>query len=178
MEYALAVDGLTKRYPDFTLDHVSFAVPQGAIVGLIGENGAGKSTTISAILGLLQKDAGSVKVFGIPQNEIDVKLRERIGVVFDGTNFSEELSPQKLNLVLKDIYQTWDETLYYETLQKMGLPRDQKIKTFSKGMKMKLSLVVAFSHHPQLLVLDEATSGLDPVMRDDILDMFLEFVQK
>ena len=104
--------------------------------------------------------------------------RELIGVVFDNSNFSGELSPKMLHKVLKDIYHTWDEALYFSLLEKMNLPRDKKIKTFSRGMKMKLSIIAAVSHHPRLLILDEATSGLDPVTRDDILDLFLTFVQE
>lgn len=178
MKDILKVDGLTKKYKDFCLNNVSFQVPKGAIVGLIGENGAGKSTTIGIILGLLKPDSGTVTILGKEGKEIDTAVREQIGVVFDGSNFSEELSPQKLNKVLKDIYKLWDEDLYYSLLKQLSLPINKKIKTFSKGMKMKLSTIVAFSHHPKLLILDEATSGLDPVMRDDILDMFLDFVQE
>lgn len=177
MKNALMIEGLTKNYKDFTLNNVSFEVPRGAIVGLIGENGAGKSTTISSILGLVKKNHGTITILGREEEEIDNTTCEQIGVVFDGSNFSEELSPKKLNKVLREIYTSWDEKLYFSLLEKMSLPIDKKIKTFSKGMKMKLSIVVAFSHHPKLLILDEATSGLDPVIRDDVLDMFLDFVQ-
>lgn len=177
MKDALTVRGLTKNYQDFTLDHVSFEIPQGSIVGLIGENGAGKSTIIKAVLGLIKKDDGEITIFDRQDGALNKEIKEQIGVVFDGSNFSGDLSPRKLNKVFKDIYRSWDEDLYISLLEKMAVPVHQKIKTFSKGMKMKLSLVAAFAHHPKLLILDEATSGLDPVMRDDILDMFLEFVQ-
>lgn len=177
MKDVLTVKGLTKNYQDFTLDHVSFEIPQGSIVGLIGENGAGKSTIIKAVLGLIKKDDGEITLFGRQDGALNKEIKEQIGVVFDGSNFSGDLSPRKLNKVFKDIYRSWDEDLYISLLEKMAVPVNQKIKTFSKGMKMKLSLVAAFAHHPKLLILDEATSGLDPVMRDDILDMFLEFVQ-
>lgn len=177
MKDVLTVKGLTKNYQDFTLDHVSFEIPQGSIVGLIGENGAGKSTIIKAVLGLIKKDDGEITLFGRQDGALNKEIKEQIGVVFDGSNFSEDLSPQKLNKVFKDIYRGWDEGLYISLLEKMAVPIHQTIRTFSKGMKMKLSLVAAFAHHPKLLILDEATSGLDPVMRDDILDMFLEFVQ-
>jgi len=176
-ENALVVKGLKKKYRDFTLDDVSFNIPCGMIVGLIGENGAGKSTTINAILGLIKKDAGTISILGKKDNEIDNGIRNQIGVVFDGSNFPSVLSARKLNNVLKNIYSTWDENRYFSLLQKMSLPTDKKIKEFSKGMKMKLSIAVALSHHSKLLILDEATSGLDPVVRDDILDMFLDFVQ-
>lgn len=175
MKNALTISGLTKSYKDFVLDHVSFTVPSGSIVGLIGENGAGKSTTINAVLGLIQKESGHVSILG--HEEIDSDTREQIGVVFDGSNYPEILSPKKINRVMKHIYHSWDEQTYFRLLKNFLLPVDKQIKQFSKGMKMKLAISVAFSHHSKLLILDEATSGLDPVIRDDILDMLLEFVQ-
>lgn len=176
-ENALAVKGLTKAYRDFTLDHVSFEVPRGAIVGLIGENGAGKSTTLNAILGLVKKDAGSIEILGQPDEELSPQIRSQIGVVFDGNNYPDMLSARQLNRVFKNIYPHWDEARYLSLLKEMALPLDKAIKALSKGMKMKLSIVAALSHHASLLILDEATSGLDPVVRDDILDLFLDFVQ-
>ena len=173
---ALVVNNLTKKYRDFALDKVSFSVPCGTIVGLIGENGAGKSTTINAVLGLINYDSGSIELFG-KQGTQDDRVRNQIGVVFDGNNYPDVLSAQKLNRVFKQIYSTWDEIQFFSLLKKMSLPANKKIKEFSKGMKMKLSIAAALSHNSKLLVLDEATSGLDPVVRDDILDMFLEFVQ-
>ena len=175
MTNAFMVSGLTKTYQDFVLDHVSFNVPSGSIVGLIGENGAGKSTTINAALGLIQKEDGVVSI--LDSEELDGDVKEQIGVVFDGSNYPEILSPRKLDRVMKNIYRTWDEQAYLRLLKQFSLPMDKKIKQFSKGMKMKLAISVAFSHHSRLLVLDEATSGLDPVVRDDILDMLLDFVQ-
>ncbi|HIS99833.1 MAG TPA: ABC transporter ATP-binding protein [Candidatus Faecaligallichristensenella faecipullorum] len=176
-ENALAVKGLTKAYRDFTLDHVSFEVPRGAIVGLIGENGAGKSTTLNAILGLVKKDAGSIEILGQPDEELSPQIRSQIGVVFDGNNYPDMLSARHLNRVFKNIYPHWDEARYLSLLKEMALPLDKAIKALSKGMKMKLSIAAALSHHASLLILDEATSGLDPVVRDDILDLFLDFVQ-
>ena len=174
---ALTVSGLAKNYKEFSLSDVSFEVPQGVIVGLIGENGAGKSTTLNAILGLIHKDAGEISIMGTPIEELTMDMKEKIGVVFDGTNFSEELTPKKLNKLLKGIYTSWDEDFFVSLLKKLSLPFQKKIKSFSKGMKAKLSIAVAFAHHPKLLILDEATSGLDPIVRDHILDMFLDFVQ-
>ena len=145
-------------------------------MGLIGENGAGKSTTINAALGLIQKEAGQISIFG--KEELDGDTKEEIGVVFDGSNYPENLSPKNLNGVMKNIYHSWDETAYFRLLKQFSLPSDKRIKQFSKGMKMKLAISIALSHHSKLLILDEATSGLDPVIRDDILDMLLDFVQE
>ena len=175
MNHALTISGLTKTYPDFVLDHVSFTVPSGSIVGLIGENGAGKSTTIHAAIGLIQKEAGHAAILG--KEELDAETREQIGVVFDGSNYPEILSPKKISRVMKHIYRSWDEPAYLRLLKQFSLPPDKPIRQFSKGLKMKLAITAALSHHSKLLILDEATSGLDPVIRDDILDMLLDFVQ-
>ena len=177
MGSALEIHELTKKYEDFTLDHISFQVPSGSIVGLIGENGAGKTSTINAVLGLIKKDSGEIEILGENADNLSSPVKEEIGVVFDGSNFSEELTPVKLNKVLREVYSSWDQALFSKLLDQMEVPLSKKIKTFSKGMKMKLSIAVALAHHPKLLILDEATSGLDPVMRDDILDIFLDFVQ-
>ena len=176
MTNAFTVSGLTKTYQDFVLDQVSFSVPSGSIVGLIGENGAGKSTTINAALGLIQKESGQVSIFG--KEGLDGDTKEEVGVVFDGSNYPEILSPRKLNGVMKRIYRSWDEAAYFRLLNQFSLPPEKRIKQFSKGMKTKLAISVALSHHSRLLILDEATSGLDPVIRDDILDMLLDFVQE
>lgn len=176
MNNILEVRNLTKQYADFTLDHVSFSIPKGTIMGLIGENGAGKSTTINAILDLIHKDDGTVTFWGQELSSAK-QLKEDIGVVFDGINFYETLTAVKVGKISQAAYKQWDDCLYREYLNRFQLPADKEIKTFSKGMKMKLCIAVALSHRPKLLILDEATSGLDPVMRDDILDVFLEFVQ-
>lgn len=175
MNDALHISGLTKTYGDFVLDHVSFRVPSGSIVGLIGENGAGKSTTINAALGLIQKEEGRVSILG--KDALDNATKEQVGVVFDGSNYPEILSPRKLSRIMKNIYHTWDERAYLDMLKRFSLPADKPIRQFSRGMKMKLSITAALSHQPKLLILDEATSRLDPIIRDDILDMLLAFVQ-
>ena len=164
----IVLEHVKKNYQEFSLD-CSLEVPKGCITGLIGRNGAGKSTTINAALGLIQKEAGQVSVLG--KDGLDGETKEEIGVVFDGSNYPEILSPKKLNGVMKNIYRSWDETAYFRLLKQFSLPPDKPLKQFSKGMKMKLCIAVALSHKPKLLVLDEATSGLDPVMRDDILDI-------
>lgn len=177
MESVLQVENLTKQYAGFKLDHVSFSVQKGTIMGLIGENGAGKSTTINAILDIIKKDAGTVTFWGKELSSDPKRLKEDIGVVFDGINFYETLTPAKVGKISAAAYEQWDWEVYHDYLQRFQLPTDKEIKTFSKGMKMKFSIAVALSHHPKLLILDEATSGLDPIMRDDILDIFWEFVQ-
>ena len=176
MDAILQVENLTKHYPDFTLDHVSFSVPKGTIMGLIGENGAGKSTTINAILDFIHKDDGTVTFWGQELSSAK-QLKEDIGVVFDGINFYETLTPAKVGKIARAAYSQWDNHLYQDYLKRFQLPLDKEFKQMSKGMKVKLCIAVALSHNPKLLILDEATSGLDPVMRDDILDVFLEFVQ-
>ena len=172
---ALDVKGLTKRYGQFALEDVSFSVPRGTVVGLVGENGAGKSTTLNAALGLIHADAGSVELLGGQVQ--DGAQREQIGVVFDANAFPNALSPDRLNRIFRRIYRTWDEERYRSLLRAMELPADRKIGKLSKGMKMKLAIAVALSHGAKLLILDEATSGLDPIAREEILDMLLDFVQ-
>lgn len=176
-DYSLKVENLTKKYDDFLLDKVSFYVPKGNIVGLIGENGAGKSTTINTMLDIIERDSGDIYILDSEKNKVNNEIREKIGVVFDGNNFPEDLTPQKLNNVLTRIYKNWEDKTFFEYIEKFNLPKTKKIKNFSKGMKMKLSISVALSHNAELLILDEATSGLDPIVRDDILDILLECVQ-
>lgn len=174
---SLKVENLSKKYPDFLLNFISFHIPKGNIVGIIGENGAGKTTTLNCILGIEKRDMGDVYFFKEGKNELEKNIRDKIGVVFDEICFPEYLSLKELNNILKKIYINWDENKYIELLNKFNLKISSKIKNLSKGMKMKLSLCVALSHNAKLLILDEATSGLDPVVRDDILDLLLEFVQ-
>ncbi len=179
MESALQVKDLCKAYKgtNFKLQNVSFTIPKGSIMGFVGKNGAGKSTTINTILNIIQKDSGEVTFFGQQMTDRSTSLRDRIGVVFDAVNFSGELTPQKLEKVLNDIYKNWDANLFFAYLERFGIPQNKKIKTFSRGMTMKLSISVALSHKAMLLILDEATAGLDPVVREEILDVFLEFVE-
>ncbi len=177
MDEILQIKDLAKSYRDFKLDRVSFSIPKGSIMGLIGENGAGKSTTINAILGLIKKDKGTVRFWG---KELDSskQIKENIGVVFDGINFYETLTPEKVGKICAAAYKQWDSSTYQKFLERFSLSKGKEIKTLSKGMKMKLSIAAALSHRPKLLILDEATSGLDPVMRADILEIFAEFVRE
>ena len=176
MTNALTISDVSKTYPGFTLDHVSFTVPEGSIVGLIGENGAGKSTILGATLGLIGTESGTINVLG--SDTLDNATKEQVGVVFDGSNYPEVLSPRTIGRILGKIYQHWDNAYYEQMLSRFGLPKDKKLRQYSKGMKMKFAITAAMAHRPKLLVLDEATSGLDPVVRDDILDMLLDFVQE
>lgn len=177
MDYILEVKDLEKKYTDFTLDKISFSIPSGTIVGLIGENGAGKSTTINAILNLIKKDGGEIKVLGKEMTDSDTGMRNEIGVVFDGNNFYDTLTPRKIGNIMAKVYSNWDMSCFEEYLKRFQLPVSKEIKQFSKGMKMKFTIAVALSHNPRLLILDEATSGLDPIVRDEVLDIFLDFVQ-
>ncbi|MDE6627546.1 MAG: ABC transporter ATP-binding protein [Lachnospiraceae bacterium] len=169
----------TFRQSEFALNNVSFTLPSGAIMGFVGGNGAGKTTTLGCILGTLKKDSGLVKLFGeeVIGNDIDVDIKEQIGVAYDASNFSGELTPQRLAKIMQGIYRQWDQDVYLQYLERFHLPLNQKISTFSKGMTMKLAIAVAVSHSARLLVLDEVTSGLDPIVRDEVLDIFLDFVQ-
>ena len=153
MDNILEVRNLTKQYADFTLDHVSFSIPKGTIMGLIGENGAGKSTTINAILDLIHKDDGTVTFWGQELSSAK-QLKEDIGVVFDGINFYETLTAAKVGKISQTAYKQWNDRLYREYLNRFQLPADKEIKTFSKGMKMKLCIAVALSHKPKLLILE------------------------
>ena len=175
MDNNILVQNLCKQFEDFSLDNVSFKVPKGRIVGFIGENGAGKSTTINLILNELNKDSGQIQVFGIDHTIPTVK--ENIGVVFDECNFHDVFTAADIEKILKEVYKTWDSNLFSQYLKKFKIPTKKTIGTFSKGMKMKLSIICAMAHRPKLLILDEATTSLDPVVRDEVLDLFLEFIQ-
>ena len=177
MKNALEVSHLTKDYGSFKLDDVSFTVPGGTIMGLIGENGAGKSTTIKCILNLIRRDGGEIQVLGLDNLRDEQAVKAQVGVVLDETTFHDGLTAPQVGKILSKLYPGWDAVLYRRYLDKFGLAGKKPVKTFSKGMKMKLSLAAAFAARPKLLILDEATSGLDPVVRDEILDEFLDFIQ-
>ncbi|MCI8537158.1 MAG: ABC transporter ATP-binding protein [Oscillospiraceae bacterium] len=177
MTNCIEIKGLCKSYPDFALDHIDLTVPGGSILGLIGENGAGKSTTIKCILNLVRWDAGSIRILGQDNIERDVSLKQDIGVVLDECFFHDNLRASDVDTILRRVYKRWDRDLFSNYCRQFGLPEKKTIKEYSRGMKMKLSLAAALAHRPRLLILDEATSGLDPVVRDEILDEFLSFIQ-
>ena len=174
MTKILEVSNLNKKYDRFSLKDVSFNLEEGTIMGLIGRNGAGKTTIIKAIMDLIKIDSGEIQVFG---TKLTKEAKEEIGIVFDDGFFSEQYNAKQIGNILKGIYKNWDGEKYNDYLIKMNLPDDKLIKDFSRGMQMKLSFAIAISHNPRLLILDEPTSGLDPVFRAEILDMFMEFIQ-
>ena len=177
MENVIEINGLTKKYQKFTLDNITLSVPTGSVMGFIGANGAGKSTTIKAILGLYKRDGGEVKVFGEDSEKLSNETREKIGVVFDTMPFPKNLTVTMLDKVFSGIYKSWDSEKFFGYITRFELPLKKKLSSFSRGMEMRLSIAAAMSHNPSLLVLDEPTGGLDPVMRSEILDIFLEFMQ-
>lgn len=176
-ENILEVKGLTKDYGDFVLDKLTFAVPKGVIMGLVGENGAGKSTTINCILNEISKTDGTIEIFGKDYLSEEIAIKDKIGVVFDENHFPDIFTPNEIGTYMSGIYSKWERNTYTNYLSKFELPADKRVKDFSKGMKVKLAFAVALSHKAELLILDEATSGLDPIIRDDILDILIDFVQ-
>ena len=179
MENILELQQMCKSFPksNFILDKLSFSLPYGAILGFVGENGAGKTTTIGCILNTIKKDSGKIKLFGKEMLDADTAMREKIGVVYDGNNFPTNWTAKQLAGIMAGFYTQWDNALFQKYRENFKLPTNQKIKHYSRGMTMKLAIAVALSHHPQLLILDEAASGLDPIIRDEMLDVFLDFVQ-
>lgn len=180
MNSTLILKNVNKKYEksNFAIKDISFSVPEGSIVGFIGENGAGKSTTMNCILNVIRRDSGTIEIFGREMTDEDIDSRENIGVVYDSNNFPEYLTARQLADILGRIYSKWDDFCFEQFLRRFGLPESQRIKTYSCGMSMKLAIAVALSHDSKLLILDEATSGLDPIMRDEILDVLLEFVKQ
>lgn len=177
MKYAIEIEGLEKEYDHFKLEDFNLKIPSGMIVGLIGENGAGKTTLIKSILNIVQKDKGSIKIFGKDYQEYESEIKEDIGVVLDDMFFPEVLTAKDISMVMKDIYKKWDEDLFYHYLKEFQIKDNQTLKTLSKGMRKKLEIATSLSHHPKLLILDEATSGLDPVVRSEVLEIFMKFLE-
>lgn len=174
---ALEIKNLTKTYPGFTLDHLNLALPSGCILGLIGENGAGKSTTIKLILDMIHKDSGSITILGKDNTDNIHLTKEDIGVVLDEVGITECLTVEQVGKVMRCTFRNWDDAEYARLVQKLSLPENKQFKDFSRGMKMKLGIAIALSHRSKLLILDEATSGLDPVVRDEVVEMFSDFTR-
>ena len=175
---ALEIKNVSKSFSGFCLDNISLTLPSGCIMGLIGENGAGKSTTIKLILDMLHKDSGTITILG-KDNGKDISLtKEEVGVVMDDVGMPECLTARQIGNVMKQTFRNWNEDEYSRLLQKLFLPDNKPFKDFSRGMKMKLGIAVAMSHGAKLLLLDEPTSGLDPVVRDEVVDMFYDFTRE
>lgn len=177
MTNAIEVKNLCKKYKDFELNNISFELPKGSILGVIGTNGAGKTTTIKTILNITRKQSGEVKIFGLDSEKDDMKIKGDVGVVFDECGFSDILSAEKIDKIMKKVYENWDSPLFFSYIDEYELKRKQPLKEYSRGMKMKLSIAAALAHHPKLLILDEPTGGLDPVVRSFMLDEFLKFIE-
>lgn len=179
MKNALELKNVSKSYGDFQIENMTFSLPTGCIVGLIGKNGAGKSTTIKMILNTVHKDSGKISVLG-HDNEVGFEsIKEEIGVVFDEAGFPEYVTVDQVHKIMKNIYKNWEEDTFYRLVKEFSLPRDKKkFKDYSRGMKMKLAIAVALSHKAKILIMDEPTSGLDPVVRDEILDIFYDFTRQ
>ncbi len=174
---ALEIHGLTKRRGEFALQGLDLTLPAGCIMGLIGENGAGKSTTIRLILNSLGRDGGTIAVYGRDNRALTPLEREDIGVVLDEVGLPEYMNAAQIGRMMAGIFTRWQPEVYAGCLHRLSLPQDKPFKDFSRGMKMKLGLAVALSHQPKLLLLDEATGGLDPVVRDEILTIFADFTR-
>lgn len=177
MENILQIENVTKRYKKFALENVSITLPKGCIMGFIGENGSGKSTTIKLVMDLIHKDSGSIMVMGCDHTRMDKNIREHIGVVLDECHFPDEMNIKNVSATMKLFYRTWDSDRFMSFAKKYAIPMDRKVKEMSRGMRMKLAIAVAMSHGTRLLILDEATSGLDPVVRDEILELLMDFIQ-
>lgn len=177
MENAIEIKNLSKTYQDFRLQELNLSIPAGTVMGLIGANGAGKSTLINSLLGLQKSDYESIHILGMDLKTQEKEIKEEIGVIFDITHYNLEFTPVFIGKVLSKIYKNWDMATYKNYLEKFHLPVNKKLKKYSKGMKMKLEFAIALSHSPKLLILDEATSGLDPIFRDEVLDIIREYTE-
>lgn len=177
MEPILEVKHVHKNFKDFSLRDINFTLEKGFIMGFIGPNGSGKSTTIKLIMNLLKKDGGEIKLFGKDHIAHEQEVKNRIGFVYEGNHFYDELTVTDMKRVIAPHYMNWDDPVFYEYVERFNLPHDKKIKDLSKGMRMKFSLAIALSHHAELLIMDEPTSGLDPVIRYELLEIFSDFIQ-
>ena len=177
MNNILEVNGLVKRYPAFSLDNISFSLPEGCVTGFIGANGAGKTTTIRSILNLAHKDVGVVKIFGLDADAYEQEIKDRIGIVMDSNYFYNDLSMKDMKSIVAPAYSKWSDADYRAYMEKFELDPKQKISTLSRGMRMKYALVLALSHQAELLIMDEPTSGLDPLVRSQFLEIVLDYMK-
>lgn len=175
---ALELKDVCKSYNDFKIENLNLTLPSGYILGLVGENGAGKSTTIKLILDMVHKDSGTIHVLGRDNQDNFRLTKEDIGVVLDDVGFNDCFTAKQIGRIMSHTFENWSNYTYEDYLKQLSIPDNKKFKEFSRGMKMKLGIAVALSHDAKLLILDEATNGLDPVVRDEITDLFLEFTRK
>ncbi|MBN3526166.1 ABC transporter ATP-binding protein [Paenibacillus apiarius] len=178
MENVIELQHINKTFNGFQLKDLSITVKKGYVTGFIGGNGAGKSTTIKLIMNLLQQDSGSVSVFGMNYKKHEKDIKERIGFVYDENIFYENLTLKEMKRIIKPAYKNWDHNAFQRYVDQFELPLNQKMKTFSKGMKMKASLAIALAHHAELIIMDEPTSGLDPIFRRELLNILHELMQE
>ncbi|KML00621.1 MULTISPECIES: ABC transporter ATP-binding protein [Bacillus] len=176
MEHVIEFKDVSKRFKDFAVQDLNLQVKKGFVTGFIGENGAGKSTTIKMIMNLLRPDAGEVKIFGLDYHTHEKEIKERIGFVYDANVFFPGLNLKDIKRIVAPAYKRWDDRLFYQYIEQFGLPLHKAIKTFSKGMQMKASLAIALSHHAELIIMDEPTAGLDPVFRRELLSTLQELM--
>ncbi len=174
---AIEIKNITKKYDGFTLDNISFDVPKGSIMGYIGQNGAGKSTTLRGLLNITAIDSGEIRLLGMDHIKDEKEIKERLAVVFDELPFHDVFNTKDMSRIFEGIYPKWNRNTYVRYLDRFELPMKKKIGDFSKGMKMKLQIACALSHEAELIVMDEPTSGLDPVVRDEILRIFMEYLE-
>lgn len=177
MENILEVKNLVKRYPAFSLENISFSLPEGCVTGFIGANGAGKTTTIRSILGLALKDEGTIRIFGLDADKHQREIKDRIGIVMDSSYFYNDLSMKDMKSIIAPAYSNWSDADYTSFMDKFGLDPKQKISTLSSGMKMKYALVLALSHQAEILIMDEPTSGLDPLVRSQFLELIMGYMK-
>lgn len=177
MENIAEVRNLTKRFDGFALDDLSFDIKKGFITGFIGANGAGKTTTIRCLMDLIKIDQGEIQVFGESHGSHTAEIKERIGFVYDANFYYEDLTIEKNKKILAPFYSQWDDELFYRYLQKFKLNKAKRVKHLSKGMRMKFALAMALSHHPDFIIMDEPTAGLDPIVRRELLDMMQDLIQ-